>query len=110
AVSFSHMLNDTIQSLIPAIYPVIKESLHLDFSQVGLIAVVFTLTASLLQPVIGGFTDKKPQTYAMAVGMVFTLVGLMALYRMQGFGMLLISVALIGVGSSIFHPESSRVA
>ncbi|MGO9307539.1 MAG: MFS transporter [Spirochaetia bacterium] len=110
AISVSHLLNDTLQSLIPALYPVVKESFHLSFAQVGLITLTFQLTASLLQPVVGAFTDRRPQPFSLAAGMGITLVGLALLSVVTSFGALLLSVALIGMGSSIFHPESSRVA
>src|SRR5271157_1052842 len=110
AISVSHLLNDTLQSLIPALYPVVKESFHLTFAQVGLITLTFQLTASLLQPVVGAFTDRRPQPFSLAAGMGITLVGLALLSVVTSFGALLLSVALIGMGSSIFHPESSRVA
>src|SRR5882672_3529742 len=107
AISFSHLLNDLIQSLIPATYPMLKESLHLDFGQLGLITFCFQLTASLLQPFVGSYTDRKPQPYSLAAGMCFTLVGLVLLSQASSFPMVLASVALVGVGSSIFHPEAS---
>ena len=110
AISFSHLLNDTMQSLIPSTYPLLKRSLHLDFSQLGLITFCFQLTASLLQPFVGLYTDKKPQPYSLAAGMCFTLVGLVLLSRAASFPTVLIAVALVGVGSSIFHPEASRLA
>lgn len=110
AISFSHLLNDTIQSLIPAIYPVIKESYQLNFTQIGLITLTFQMAASLFQPFVGLYTDKKPQPYSLAVGMTFTLIGLISLSLSSGFYMMLISVALVGTGSSIFHPEASRMA
>lgn len=110
AISFSHLLNDTIQSLIPAIYPVIKNSYHLSFSQIGLITLTFQLAASLLQPFVGMYTDKKPQPYSLAVGMSFTLTGLVILSLSTNFHLILLSVAMVGIGSSIFHPESSRMA
>jgi FSR family fosmidomycin resistance protein-like MFS transporter len=110
AISFSNLLNDTIQSLIPAIYPVIKESYHLSFSQIGLITLTFQMAASLFQPFVGMYTDKKPQPYSLAIGMGFTLLGLVILSLSTGFYMMLASVALIGTGSSIFHPEASRMA
>jgi len=110
ALSFSHLLNDTIQSLIPAIYPIIKTDYHLSFSQIGLITLTFQLAASLLQPFVGLYTDKKPQPYSLAVGMGFTLIGLITLSQSTHFYIMLVSVALIGVGSSIFHPEASRMA
>ncbi|MCX2575215.1 MFS transporter [Pedobacter sandarakinus] len=110
ALSLSHLLNDTIQSLIPAIYPIIKTNYHLSFSQIGLITLTFQLAASLLQPFVGLYTDKKPQPYSLAVGMGFTLTGLITLSQSTHFYTMLCSVALIGVGSSIFHPEASRMA
>lgn len=110
ALSFSHMINDTIQSLIPAIYPIVKDSLKLTFSQIGLITLTYQLTASLLQPVVGFYTDKHPQPYSLAIGMGFTLIGLISLSQAHHFYLVLVSVALVGVGSSIFHPEASRLA
>jgi FSR family fosmidomycin resistance protein-like MFS transporter len=110
AISFSHLLNDTIQSLIPAIYPIIKNSYHLSFSQIGLITLTFQMAASLLQPFVGNYTDKKPQPYSLAIGMGFTLAGLVILSMSNNFHLILISVAMVGIGSSIFHPESSRMA
>ena len=110
AISFSHLLNDTIQSLIPSIYPLVKTSFHLSFSQVGLITLTFQLAASLLQPFVGFYTDKKPQPFSLAAGMSCTLVGLLLLSFAQSFGWLLVSVGFIGIGSSIFHPEASKVA
>ncbi|TKC06323.1 MFS transporter [Pedobacter frigoris] len=110
AISFSHLLNDTIQSLIPAIYPVVKDSYHLTFTQIGLITLTFQMAASLFQPFVGLYTDKNPQPYSLAVGMGFTLLGLVTLSQSTGFYMMLISVALVGTGSSIFHPEASRMA
>lgn len=110
ALSFSHLLNDTLQSLIPAIYPLVKNSLKLSFSQIGLITLTFQLSASILQPLVGIFTDKRPQPYSLAIGMTFTLAGLISLAFAHHFAIVLISVALVGVGSSIFHPEASRLA
>lgn len=110
AISFSHLLNDTIQSLIPAIYPILKTNYHLSFAQVGLITFTFQMAASLLQPFVGLYTDKKPQPYSLAVGMGFTLTGLVLLSISHHFYMVLVSVGLIGMGSSVFHPESSRMA
>lgn len=110
AISFSHLLNDTIQSLIPAIYPILKTNYELSFSQVGLITLTFQLSASLLQPFVGLYTDRKPQPYSLATGMGFTLAGLVVLSMSHNFHLVLISVALVGVGSSVFHPESSRMA
>src|SRR4051812_44577344 len=110
AISFCHLLNDMMQSLIPAIYPILKESFGLDFGQLGLITLTNQLTASLLQPVVGYYTDRKPMPYSLPVGMSFTLAGLVCLSLASSFPMLLMSVAFVGVGSAVFHPESSRVA
>ena len=110
AISFSHLLNDTIQSLIPAIYPLVKDTYNLSFSQIGLITLTFQMAASLFQPFVGLYTDKKPQPYSLAIGMGFTLIGLITLSLSSGFYFMLLSVALIGTGSSIFHPEASRMA
>ncbi|WP_143307995.1 MFS transporter [Chitinophaga vietnamensis] len=110
ALSFTHLLNDTLQSLIPAIYPLVKDSLKLNFSQVGLITFTFQLSASILQPLVGLFTDKRPQPYSLAIGMMFTLIGLVCLSRAGSFEMVLVSVGLVGVGSAVFHPEASRLA
>ncbi len=110
AISFSHLLNDTIQSLVPAIYPMVKKSLHLDFTQIGLITLTGQMTASLLQPLVGHFADRRPQPYALAGGMCFSLAGLVLLSRAGSFPLMLVSVALVGIGSSVFHPEASRLA
>lgn len=110
AISFSHLLNDTIQSLIPAIYPLVKESFNLSFAQIGLITFTFQLTASLLQPVVGYYTDRRPKPYSLAVGMTLTLAGLVLLALVNQFSLLLVAVGLVGMGSAIFHPESSRLA
>jgi MFS transporter, FSR family, fosmidomycin resistance protein len=110
AISFSHFLNDTMQSLLPAIYPNLKEAFHLNFVQIGLLTFVFQVTASLLQPLVGMVTDKRPQPYSLSVGMGFTMAGLVLLSRADRFEWLLVAAAMIGIGSSIFHPESSRVA
>ena len=110
AISFSHFLNDTIQSLILAIYPLLKADFHLTFSQIGLITLSYQLTASLLQPMVGFYTDHKPQPYSLAFGMACTLMGLVLLGTAPNYQMLLLAAALVGTGSSVFHPESSRVA
>lgn len=110
AISFSHLLNDTIQSLIPSIYPIVKNSFHLSFTQVGFITLTFQLSASLLQPLVGTYTDRKPQPFSLATGMTFSLIGLVLLSQSFSYTMLLVSVGLIGVGSSVFHPEASKVA
>jgi len=109
-LSFAHLLNDMMQSLLPAIYPLIKEAYGLDFGQIGLITLAFQLTASLLQPVVGMFTDRRPQPFSLVAGMALTLIGLIVLGRAGNYPMLLIGAALIGTGSSIFHPESTRMA
>lgn len=110
AISFAHLLNDTIQSLISAVYPIIKESFGLTFTQVGLITLTFQMTASLLQPLVGYYTDRNPKPYSLAIGMSFTLIGLICLAFASSFPGLIFSVGLVGFGSAIFHPESSRVA
>ncbi|MDB5405127.1 MAG: fsr [Rhodospirillales bacterium] len=110
ALSFSHLLNDTISSLVIAIYPILKDSFHLDFGQIGLITATYQLTASLLQPIVGLFTDRRPKPYSVSVGMGFTLLGLLLLSQASTFPLLLAATALVGMGSAIFHPESSRVA
>ncbi|MDX2301489.1 MAG: MFS transporter [Microscillaceae bacterium] len=110
AISFSHLLNDVIQSVIPAIYPMLKEDFSLNFTQIGLITLTFQITASILQPIVGIYTDRRPQPYSLAIGMGFTFLGLVLLSQAFHFYLILASVVLIGVGSSIFHPESSRVA
>ena len=110
ALSFAHLLNDTVQSLLPAIYPIIKASYALDFGQIGLITLSFQLTASFLQPFVGLYTDRYPRPYSLAIGMGFTLCGLTLLAVANDFTMLLAAAALVGVGSSIFHPEASRLA
>ncbi|MEI2455258.1 MFS transporter [Lysobacter firmicutimachus] len=109
-LSVCHLLNDMIQSLLPAIYPLLKDAFALDFGQIGLITLTFQVTASLLQPLVGIYTDKRPMPYSLAIGMGFTLVGLLLLSRASSFPMLLLAAALVGSGSSVFHPESSRVA
>src|SRR5205085_1278340 len=110
ALSCAHLINDTLQSLVPAIYPIIKNTLSLDFRHIGLITLTNQLTASILQPCVGFYTDRRPQPFALAVGMSFTLAGLVLLALANGFGWVLLAVALIGIGSSVFHPEASRVA
>ncbi|MFT4175814.1 MAG: MFS transporter [Luteolibacter sp.] len=110
AISFSHLLNDTIQALLPSIYPLLKSSYGLTFSELGLITFTFQLSASLLQPVIGFVTDRKPMPYSLAIGMGLTLCGLIALAYAGSFTTILLSAALVGSGSAIFHPEASRVA
>jgi MFS transporter, FSR family, fosmidomycin resistance protein len=110
AISFCHLLNDMSQSLLPAIYPILKSSFHLDFGQIGLITLTFQITASLLQPLVGIYTDKRQTPYSLAMGMGFTLGGLLLLAVAPSYVILLAAAGLLGLGSSIFHPESSRVA
>ena len=110
AISGAHLLNDTMQSVIPAIYPLLKENYTLSFTQIGLITLAFQLTASLLQPVVGYVTDKTPRPYSLVVGMVFSLAGLLLLAQAAHYAFILLAVGLVGMGSAVFHPESSRVA
>jgi FSR family fosmidomycin resistance protein-like MFS transporter len=110
AISVCHLLNDLMQSVIPAVYPILKSAYRLDFGQIGLITFANTVTASLLQPLVGYFTDLRPRPYSLAVGMGFTLTGLLLLAVAPTYLAVLIAVAFVGIGSSIFHPESSRVA
>ena len=110
AVSLCHFLNDTLQSVIPAVYPILKSVYRLDFGQIGLITLTSQLTASLLQPLVGLYTDHRPTNFALPVGMFSTLIGLLVLSSAPNFAMVLFAVGLVGVGSAVFHPESSRVA
>jgi len=110
SISFAHLLNDMIQAVIPAIYPLIKESFHLDFSQIGLVTLAYQLTASILQPFFGLYTDRYPKPFSLAIGMAISLFGLFNLAYASSFYWILLSVSIIGVGSAIFHPDSSRVA
>jgi FSR family fosmidomycin resistance protein-like MFS transporter len=109
-ISFCHFLNDMIQSLLPAIYPILKGNFHLDFGQVGMITFTNQLTASVLQPVVGTFTDKRPMPFSLSIGMGFTLIGLIMLSTASSFPLILAAAAMVGIGSAVFHPESSRVA
>ena len=110
AISLCHCLNDLMQSVVPAVSPILKSSFALDFGQIGLITFANQATASLLQPVVGFFTDKTPKPYSLAIGMAFTLTGLVTLAFAPSFPIVLLAAACVGIGSSIFHPESSRVA
>jgi len=110
AISFCHLLNDMIQSLLPAIYPTLKSDFHLSFAQIGLVTLAFQVTASLLQPLVGLYADRRPMPYSLAIGMVFTLGGLVLLAFVRSYPALLLAASMIGMGSSVFHPESSRVA
>jgi len=110
ALSVTHLLNDMIQSLIPEIYPIIKETYQLDYVQIGLITLTFQIAASLLQPAVGFVTDKRPMRYSMVVGMALSLMGLIGLAYANSYRPLLIASACVGLGSSIFHPEATRLA
>ncbi|KAF0127243.1 MAG: MFS transporter FSR family fosmidomycin resistance protein, partial [Xanthobacteraceae bacterium] len=110
ALSTCHLLNDVMQSLVAALYPVLKENYALDFGQIGLLAFVFSGTASLFQPLVGLYTDRHPQPYSLAVGMAFSLSGLILLAYAGSYALLLLAAALVGFGSAVFHPESSRMA
>lgn len=110
AVGFCHLLNDMIQSVVPAMYPILKDSLGLTFAQIGVITLVFQLTSSLMQPFIGRYADRHPLPYSLSAGMMFTLCGLLVLAAASGFASILVAVAVIGCGSSVFHPEASRMA
>jgi MFS transporter, FSR family, fosmidomycin resistance protein len=109
-ISFSHFLNDTMQSLIASVYPILKDNYALDFAQIGMITLAFQFTASLLQPVVGYFTDKKAQPFSLAIGMGFTFFGLILLSMAHHYGVILIAASLVGLGSAVFHPESARIA
>jgi FSR family fosmidomycin resistance protein-like MFS transporter len=110
AITVCHLLNDTMQALLPALYPVLKSAFNLDFGQIGLITLTFQLTASLLQPAVGFYTDHRPQPYSLVAGMGLSLTGLLVLSVAPTYHLLLLSAALVGMGSAVFHPESSRVA
>jgi MFS transporter, FSR family, fosmidomycin resistance protein len=109
-ISFSHFLNDTMQSLIPSVYPILKASYALDFAQIGLITLAFQFTASLLQPMVGHFTDRKAQPFSLAIGMGSTFFGLLLLSIAHSYAIILVAAALVGLGSAVFHPESARIA
>ncbi|RKR09520.1 FSR family fosmidomycin resistance protein-like MFS transporter [Flavobacterium sp. 90] len=109
-ISFSHFINDLLQAVIPSVYPLFKEKFNLSFAQIGMITFTYQLTASILQPFVGMYTDKKSKPYSLIIGMSFTLLGLFFVSIASSFTYLLVAVSLIGIGSSIFHPESSRVA
>ena len=109
-LSAAHMINDILQALLPAIYPLLKDSYHLSFTQIGLISLTYQVTGSLLQPVVGFYTDRRPKPYSLPIGMTVTLIGLIVLSQANSFGLLCVSAATVGIGSSIVHPEASRVA
>ncbi|MDO4319958.1 MAG: MFS transporter [Bacteroidales bacterium] len=110
AISFAHMLNDMMQSIIPSIYPIIKDNYGFTFGQIGIITLVFQMTSSILQPFVGRYADNHPQPFSLSTGMVFTLAGIIMLSFANNYGMILLAVGVIGCGSSIFHPEASRIA
>ena len=110
SLSVCHLLNDMNQSLVPALYPILKDSYHLDFGQIGLITLAFQLTASMLQPVVGMVTDRRPQPYSLPIAMGCSLVGLLLLSVAHNYPLILLAAALVGLGSSVLHPEASRVA
>src|ERR1700694_5660089 len=110
AISFCNLLNDTVQSLLPAIYPLLRDTFHLDFGQIGLVSFTTTFTASLLQPLVGLYSDKHHEPNFLAIGMGITLIGLVTLSLAPSYVTVLVAAALVGIGSSVFHPESSRVA
>src|ERR1700761_5324929 len=110
AISFCHLLNDMMQALLSAIYPTLKASLHLNFTQIGFITLAFQVTASLLQPVIGFAADRRPMPWSLPCGMIAALLGLLVLSQATSYDMVIIAALLIGSGSAVFHPESSRVA
>jgi len=110
SIAFAHLLNDLLQAVIPAAYPILKDKYDLSFSQIGLITFSYQMAASLLQPFVGFYTDKNPKPYSQIIGMVFTIFGIVVLSYAHNFTLILISVILVGIGSSIFHPESSRVS
>lgn len=110
SISFAHLLNDLIQAIIPSVYPILKQNYHLSFSQIGLITFAFQLTASIFQPFVGYYTDKYPKPFSQIYGMLFSLAGIISLSFADNFYLILISVCLIGTGSSIFHPESARIS
>ncbi|NPD81245.1 MFS transporter [Prevotella sp. PINT] len=110
AISFAHFLNDMMQSIVPSIYPMLKDKYGLTFGQIGLMTLVFQMTSSLLQPLVGLYSDKHPHPYSLSTGMMFTFTGIVLLSFAESFGTIVLAVAVIGMGSSIFHPESSRIA
>lgn len=110
AISFAHLLNDMMQSVIPAVYPLIKEKYGFSFGQIGIITLVYQMTASILQPFVGRYADRHPMPYSLSAGMLFTFAGMLMVAFANNFGLILLSVSIIGWGSSIFHPEASRIA
>ncbi|MBS7120960.1 MAG: MFS transporter [Dysgonomonas sp.] len=109
-LSITHMFNDTLQNMVQAVYPLLKESLVLNFSQIGIITLVYQMSSSIFQPIIGAYTDRKPQPYSLPIGMMFTMCGILSLAFASDFMHVLLAVFLAGIGSSVFHPEASRLA
>jgi len=109
-ISFGHFLNDMIQSVIPSVYPILRDEYNLSFLQIGIITFVVQMTSSIMQPVVGAYTDRHPHPYSLTAGMVFTLAGILLLSVASTFGLILLAVATVGIGSAVFHPESSRIA
>src|SRR5258707_4054789 len=109
-ISFCHLLNDTIQSLMPPIYPLLQRTFHFNYWQVGRIALTSQMTASILQPLVGLYTDRRPKPYSLAVGIGITMIGLLTFAMAPSYGTILAAAALVGIGSAVFHPESSRIA
>jgi len=110
SIAFAHLLNDLLQAVIPAAYPILKQNFNLTFTQIGLITLAYQLAASILQPLVGLYTDKRPKPFSQIFGMLFTLSGIVSLSYAWSFEMILVSVVLVGIGSSIFHPEASRIS
>ncbi|MCY1492554.1 Fosmidomycin resistance protein [compost metagenome] len=110
SIAFAHLLNDMLQAVIPSVYPILKDSYSLTFTQIGLITFAYQMAASILQPFVGFYTDKKPQPYSQIYGMLFTLSGIILLSYAANFYIIILSVILVGIGSSIFHPEASRIS
>jgi len=110
SIAFAHLINDLLQAVIPASYPILKENYHLNFTQIGLITLSYQLAASILQPLVGLYTDKRPKPFSQIFGMCFTMAGIVSLSYASSFYTIVISVILVGIGSSIFHPEASRIS
>ena len=110
SIAFAHLLNDLLQAVIPASYPILKQNFNLNFTQIGLITLAYQLAASILQPLVGLYTDKRPKPFSQIFGMLFTLAGIVSLSYASSFGMIIVAVILVGIGSSIFHPEASRIS
>src|SRR5690606_13993672 len=110
AISIAHLLNDLLQAVIPAIYPKLEAKFNLTFAQVGMITLCYQLAASIFQPIVGAYTDKNPKPYSQIIGMLFTMAGIVLLAYAPNYHLILLAVILVGIGSSVFHPESSRVA